>query len=134
MIRCIACKVLKEPNEFHGHVKKSNGKQSSCKECNRARDQKKYLRNRDAILAKTKQRWSVGKNFMDQVKAEVGCSICDERRVPCLEFHHEYPEDKSFTLGNAAMKPKEALIKEMNKCIVLCSNCHNWLHFEESTL
>ncbi len=55
-------------------------------------------------------------------KADKGCARCSEKDPRCLEFHHIDPDDKSFTLGKAAKW--ETLEAELEKCIVLCCNCH----------
>jgi uncharacterized protein with PIN domain len=41
-----------------------------------------------------------------------------------LQFHHKYSEKKDFTIGNVANKSWDSIKKEMQKCILLCANCH----------
>lgn len=57
------------------------------------------------------------------------CSNCDEADCEVLQFHHKNPAEKEFTLSaNWANKDWDKLEKEINKCELLCSNCHIKLH------
>lgn len=45
------------------------------------------------------------------------------------EFHHINPEDKLFTLGGHELNRKwENVLKEAEKCVMLCANCHKRRH------
>jgi hypothetical protein len=60
------------------------------------------------------------------------CKNCGESDLSCLVFHHKNPKEKSFTLSQNWSCCKEELIqKEVEKCEILCSNCHSKLHKEE---
>lgn len=41
-----------------------------------------------------------------------------------LQFHHKYSEKKDFTIGSVANKSWDSIKKEMQKCVLLCANCH----------
>lgn len=41
-----------------------------------------------------------------------------------LQFHHKDPSKKDFIIGNVANKSWDSIKKEMQKCILLCANCH----------
>ncbi|KKS77077.1 MAG: hypothetical protein UV64_C0004G0008 [Parcubacteria group bacterium GW2011_GWC1_43_11b] len=45
-----------------------------------------------------------------------------------FEFHHLKPQEKDFIIGNVANKKWEFIKKELQKCILLCSNCHATVH------
>lgn len=49
-----------------------------------------------------------------------------------LEFHHVNPNEKEFTIGYSFMK-KSYLenLYELDKCIMLCCNCHARIHNEK---
>ena len=59
-----------------------------------------------------------------------GCAICGYNKYDgALEFHHVNPKDKIFPLSADYMgKKTDDMIKELNKCILLCSNCHKEIH------
>lgn len=63
------------------------------------------------------------------------CERCGYDKCPsALHFHHKNPEEKDFELSHVTCSAFNDKIKqELDKCIVLCSNCHAEVHWEEST-
>lgn len=62
------------------------------------------------------------------------CLKCGETRYYILEFHHINPKTKKSTLSNLMSKGKiEEYFIELQKCILLCSNCHKEYHFFNHT-
>lgn len=49
-----------------------------------------------------------------------------------LQFHHTDLEKKDFTIGNVANKKWEFIKNELEKCILLCANCHAIKHSTKS--
>lgn len=41
-----------------------------------------------------------------------------------LQFHHIEPGTKSFTIGSKVTIAWKKLVPELDKCILLCANCH----------
>lgn len=59
------------------------------------------------------------------------CSRCGYNSSPsALQFHHLNPKDKSFTIGRHLSRNWESLKPEVDKCIILCANCHCEIHDE----
>lgn len=83
------------------------------KERERLRSAKRY--------AESMLRWQ-------EVKARVGCQNCGESEPVCLEFHHLDPTTKSVgrrqSISSCLTWNHDRLMKEVQGCIVLCSNCH----------
>lgn len=53
--------------------------------------------------------------------------------IACLDFHHL--KDKEFNISNEIRNLSiENLKKEINKCVVLCSNCHRKLHYYDLSI
>lgn len=60
------------------------------------------------------------------------CSQCGVKGVPAIyDFHHKNPEEKDFSWGAKRTSNWDNLKKELDKCILLCSNCHRELHDAE---
>ena len=71
---------------------------------------------------------------LELIKTKGGkCEICGyDKNIAALEFHHLNPSEKSFqldarSLGNTTV---EKLLKESDKCILVCANCHREIHNE----
>ena len=64
------------------------------------------------------------------IKEKQKCCECGYNRYPrALEYHH-VEKNKSHNVSDMinAMFSKKAILKEMNKCIVLCVRCHAEQH------
>lgn len=61
-------------------------------------------------------------------KADKGCSYCKFNDPRALDFHH-INDDKELSVGNWINKgSRKKVWKEIEKCIVLCANCHRIVH------
>lgn len=57
------------------------------------------------------------------------CSKCGYNKcIKALEFHHLDPSKKEFLLGDCQHKTWEDIRVELDKCDLLCSNCHREIH------
>ena len=59
------------------------------------------------------------------------CKNCSyNKNITALEFHH-VGGDKDFSLSSSTHNKKWETIKaELDKCVLLCANCHREEHFE----
>lgn len=56
------------------------------------------------------------------------CQVCGYNRcMRALTFHHINPEEKSFGISGGT-KSFEKLKSELDKCILVCQNCHAEIH------
>lgn len=58
------------------------------------------------------------------------CGYDDMSHPEVFDFHHENPEEKDFAIFETAKK-FSSVISELDKCILLCANCHRIRHREE---
>ena len=59
------------------------------------------------------------------------CERCGYNKTPrALEFHHLNPEEKDFGISEILTRSIQSLKDEVDKCILLCSNCHAEIHEE----
>src|SRR5574343_540792 len=73
-------------------------------------------------------------SFIQQLGGE--CGICgvkyNDKNGATFDFHHEGRNEKSFSISSEhTNKSLEALTKEIDKCILLCANCHRIYHLGE---
>ena len=64
------------------------------------------------------------------------CEVCGyDKCLSALSFHHRDPATKEFTIGakgSSIAWPR--LQKELDKCALLCHNCHSEVHAGLTTL
>jgi len=62
-------------------------------------------------------------------KATLECGVCGENHPACLDFHHL--EDKNIEVSRCLQHgwSVERTLKEIEKCSILCANCHRKLHY-----
>jgi hypothetical protein len=58
------------------------------------------------------------------------CIFCGYKtEIGALEFHHVDGTQKSFGLSQRGLtRSWERIKKELNKCVLVCANCHRELH------
>ena len=59
------------------------------------------------------------------------CSICGYCKCEeVMEFHHLDPSTKETSWGQirGSIKSWDSIVDEMQKCVMLCSNCHKEVH------
>ena len=58
------------------------------------------------------------------------CEVCGyDKSMWALQFHHLNPEEKDYNLsGGGFTRSLENDIKEVDKCILVCANCHAEIH------
>ena len=60
------------------------------------------------------------------------CSFCGIVVPDCaFDFHHEDPEEKELGPREALSLSWENCKKELDKCVLLCANCHRVHHWGE---
>lgn len=58
-----------------------------------------------------------------------GCVICGYNKYEgALDFHHLNPDEKEHGPSSIMHHQYKKVRKEMEKCVVLCSNCHREVH------
>ena len=53
------------------------------------------------------------------------CLVCGYDKYPgALEFHHINPKEKDYAISRFKNRKFESIQSELDKCVLLCSNCH----------
>lgn len=115
---CTHCKEEKPITEFYKQ-KDRKSLASKCKKCH----------NEYCI-----QRWKQRK--IDAVEYKGGkCIDCGlthpEKPAIIFDFHHLDPNKKDVDWGKLRLRSWDAILKELNKCVLLCGNCHRIRHYVE---
>ncbi|MDP3772266.1 MAG: HNH endonuclease signature motif containing protein [bacterium] len=58
------------------------------------------------------------------------CQLCGYKRYAgALDFHHLDPKKKDFGISvRGVTRSWEKIKKEINKCVLVCANCHREIH------
>lgn len=73
-------------------------------------------------------RWRRIKDKAVEYKGGCCCKCGYNKHSAALEFHHINPEEKEFTWTKLRLKSWDKIIKELDKCVLVCANCHNIEH------
>lgn len=114
--KCPKCLEIKNNSEFYGDL--SNNRKLSCY-C-------KICLNKQTIDRQRKFK----KDCIDYKGGK--CIICQYNKyIGALEFHHLNPNKKDFNIANQRLtKFDNRIKKELDKCVLVCSNCHREIHGE----
>jgi hypothetical protein len=85
-----------------------------------------YAAHRDAELDRVKKRQAVTLQWLRDLRRRP-CDDCSESFPPyVMDFDHRDPSKKLFaiTTGSAYLMAREKLITEIEKCDIVCANCH----------
>lgn len=129
---CRKCGDPKPIDDFHKCAKNKDGKHSYCKKCSVLGATAWYVDNKgDPELASRLQKYgkkqTVIRSIINAFKASKKCVNCPEDDPCCLDFHHL--ENKKDTVSEMIeRKNLRKIVAEINKCVLVCANCHRKLH------
>jgi hypothetical protein len=89
-----------------------------------------YRCKKCAVDAVQKRRLKVKEDAVIYLGGE--CNRCGyDKCIDALEFHHIDPDLKEFSIShNGHTRSWERVKKELDKCLMVCSNCHKEIHYE----
>ncbi|AQL42746.1 hypothetical protein BV210_08500 [Halorientalis sp. IM1011] len=98
-----------------------------------SQDQRWHYRNREWNTERSLQRRRRLRLWVNEQKQERGCRECGEDDPECLDFHHPVPAEKEMEVSTMITwgYGKDRLEPEIEKCTVLCANCHRKKHHEK---
>jgi hypothetical protein len=123
--KCSSCDTLKEVNNENFPMKKRNGvvrkrggfdryTMSACRECLRKRTFDRHVTFKLNCV-----------NYRGGKCEKCGYNKC----ISALDFHHKNPEEKDYDISSFRHKHWSLVKPELDKCDLLCRNCHAELHF-----
>lgn len=74
--------------------------------------------------------------FVEQLKQSSNCMMCGFSHPAALQFHHRDPSSKVEAVANmlGGKYSLDDIKAEIDKCDLLCANCHAISHFEKRTM
>ncbi len=84
-----------------------------------------YRKNREQYYARNKKKIAEMRSYLNNVKSSP-CTKCGQAYPPyVMDFHHIDPATKVKTIAALVSRASWNNLKtEVNKCVLLCSNCH----------
>ena len=92
-----------------------------------------YKNNKESEKAHVKRRKKEIKSWLWEYKKNLKCSMCSESHPSIIDFHHkEGRKEKGVAQMIVDGYSKNRIKEELNKCEVLCANCHRKLHSQNN--
>lgn len=128
---CKKCNLSKDIDDFAKNKSKKDGLNTYCKQCQKPYKDSHYRNNKERYINKNRNYREKVKQFVSEYKKDKKCERCPENFPQCLHFHHLDPKQKEFNIALAVRNKVtiEKIKEEIDKCIILCANCHIKEHF-----
>ena len=115
---CTKCGLELPLEDFNWRDKAKGTRRSECKKCHSGYMKQNYQKNKDIV---------------QEIKAKQGCAKCGDIRPYVLDFHHINPENKKERVAKLISThystTNKEIQEEIEKCVVLCANCHREWHY-----
>ena len=129
---CPRCGIEKNTSEFYYSSTRKGRFSCYCKECGK----KKAREDRKKYPERFKARQNKWRNKLKEKMVDYKGGKCQawgyQKCLAALEFHHINPEEKEFQIGGrrgvGRGKWNDTVRAELDKCILLCANCHREAH------
>lgn len=134
--RCKQCQKDLPADDIHfasRYDRKTKQFQTNCRNCQKEYRKQHYEVNKQKYLQKTSLYSQNFKEWFLEIKKTLSCKKCGENRHWVLDFHHTNPAEKDTEISNLLRyNNKQRILSELDKCIVLCANCHRDIHYQEN--
>jgi hypothetical protein len=121
---CSMCKVNKLVNEFNFRNTAARAYHSYCKECGKQLTRLHYRNNKRQYLERNLRSYAKRRALVINAKSQP-CADCGvQYPYYVMDLDHREGVQKNFSLHSVQGATKEAVLREIEKCDVVCSNCH----------
>ena len=123
--RCCTCKQAKPLDAFNRLARSKDGRQPSCRECNRAWHAANRETHNRRIHERNKRLRAEKRRLMFEYLSTHPCVDCGECDPLVLEFDH-VRGIKRLNVSDLLNRdyPWSTVLEEIEKCEVVCANCH----------
>jgi len=121
MKKCSTCNQDKDESEFHTHA--TRGLQSTCRVCRSEYNRVHYQKNKSKYKSSASKHKKKKREFIRGFKKKP-CADCGIE-YPYYVMQFDHLGDKDFMIGSQGWsRSYEDIQGEINKCDVVCANCH----------
>lgn len=129
---CRVCQQSKPSEEYNRNSESKDGLHLYCRACLRIKRNEWYRNSasqREAAKLRNKKYQIELREWIASEVKKGGCCICGEPDPACLDFHHVVQEEKTdWVYRLISLNSRRKLEVELQKCAVVCSNCHRKIH------
>lgn len=113
---CTKCGKELPVDQFNWRNKAKGTRRADCKFCHNNYMKIKYQEKREIV---------------QELKAQCSCAKCGDQRGYLLEYHHSDPTQKENGIARMVSNnyQLDKVYDEIEKCVVLCANCHREFHY-----
>lgn len=100
-----------------------------------SKEKRKYADRKEYLNEAVKKRRKKIKEMAIEYKGGK-CQLCGyDKCKDALEFHHLDPKEKDFGISsNGLTRAWTKVQEELDKCVMLCANCHRETHANSSVV
>ena len=121
---CSRCHLAKPLSEFNFKQKVRGIRQPYCRDCGKELTRDHYRRRKQLYLRRNLRSYSERRQMVLDAKKKpcADCGISYPYYV--MDFDHRDGATESFSLHAVHGASKQAILREIAKCDVVCANCH----------
>ena len=133
MKKCSKCGNTKKISDFPFRNKSKGTRHSACNNCQKVIRKESYERNKKTTYERNKRNKDKNIIWFKEYKSSLKCSKCDENHPSCLDFHHIDKSTKKYDVSEMihGTYSRKLIIEEIEKCVILCANCHRKRHYND---
>ena len=92
-----------------------------------------YEKNKAAVIARVARNKKANRTWFSTFKRTLKCTNCGENHPATLDFHHVIHQKDNKKVNELVSDghARARILQEIEKCVVLCSNCHRIWHHDE---
>ncbi len=121
---CSKCRLVKPAAEFNFKCKALGRRHSYCRECGSTLTRNHYRSNKRQYLNRNSRTFARHRELIRSAKSRP-CADCGiQYPYYVMDFDHRDGATKSFMLSEVARATAKSLLREIDKCDVVCANCH----------
>jgi hypothetical protein len=122
--QCTRCLISKPASDFNFRWRSKGVRHSYCRECGKKLTQSHYRRRKRLYLDRNLNAYAERRQMVIDAKAKP-CADCGvQYPYYVMDFDHLDGTQKVFSLNSVHRVTKRAILREIEKCEVVCSNCH----------
>lgn len=125
MKTCSKCKEEKPLSEFNKNKARKSGVSSQCKSCIKETMAVYYQENKDAFKERAKSLEKELVLFVRELKNNPCMDCGNTYHFSAMDFDHRGEDEKIDSVSRlTSYGSKKKILAEIEKCDLVCSNCH----------